>query len=101
MDIGATDHIIYDPSLFTESKPDHKSFVSLPNSYKAEVKAVGSVNLHPLLVLKVVLLVSDFNLISVSKLITQNKKCLIFMYDYYLIRLIFMDDYYLIQDLST
>lgn len=51
VDIGATDHIICDSSLFSDFRAVHKSFVSLPNSQKVQVRHIVNVHLNYVLIL--------------------------------------------------
>lgn len=92
VDTSATDHIVCDCSLFSDFRIVNKSFVSLPNGQQVPVNGVRNVQINPLLILQDVLFVPDFifNFLSVSKLITNRKICLIFM-----------NNYCIIQDLST
>lgn len=71
----------YDSKTFLDLSPlPSPIFVNLPNSYRLKVTHVGSVNIHPEITLKNVLLVPSFTLklISVHKLCKQLTCLLIF-----------------------
>lgn len=46
IDTGAIDHIVCDSSLFIDSKPISKAFVSLPNNQRVQVYAIKIVKLN-------------------------------------------------------
>ncbi|KAF2300329.1 hypothetical protein GH714_012046 [Hevea brasiliensis] len=72
---GPTNHIVCNSSLFSSYKSLSNAFVSLPNGVKVPVTAIGQVSFNSCLTLHKVLLVPsfNFNLISVSKLVTTQK----------------------------
>lgn len=67
---GASDHIICNPSLFTNTYPTQSRYVRLPNGNVTRVSQVGTVVFPSQFTLHNVLCVPSFylNLISVSKL---------------------------------
>ncbi|XP_057250098.1 uncharacterized protein LOC130591180 [Beta vulgaris subsp. vulgaris] len=81
VDTGATDHMIWDRSLFASfnilSDPIK---VGLPDGTTKLVHIIGTVNLTDNIILKNVMLIPDFthNLLSVSKLLAQNNLQAIF-----------------------
>ncbi|KAG8645425.1 hypothetical protein MANES_10G064332v8 [Manihot esculenta] len=81
VDTGATNHIIYDASLFMHSSPVNNSFVSLPNGQKVQVESIGSVQLNSSLILNDVMFIPafNFNLLSASKLINSQHDLSIWM----------------------
>lgn len=81
IDVGATDHISCNSTLFTDLKCVVKSFVFWPNGQKGQVLGVETVHLSHSLVLHNALFISEFsfNLMSVSMLIDTGKICVSFM----------------------
>ncbi|CAN1222928.1 Retrovirus-related Pol polyprotein from transposon RE1 [Linum grandiflorum] len=74
VDSGATDHVVSSASLFQSSYPVANRTVTLPNGFIIPITRIGSVVLSPDLVLHNVLLIPAFrfNLLSVSRLVTQS-----------------------------
>lgn len=72
---GASHHICHDIYLFHNICTVHRYTVTLPNKIKLHVKLIGDVRLDPILILKNVLYVPEFdmNLISISAL-TRRKR---------------------------
>ena len=92
LDSGATDHIISDPSLFSQTKPSFIPTVNLPTGSSASITATGTVPFNPNITLKNVLCVPSFhlNLMSVSKLTSALNCCVILF-----------PNFCLLQDLAT
>ncbi|KAF5454422.1 hypothetical protein F2P56_024089, partial [Juglans regia] len=80
IDTGATDHIIHSVDCFTNITQKLNSSVQLPNGENVPVTHIGSVQISDQLILKDVLCVPSFsyNLISVSKLTSNQICCFIF-----------------------
>lgn len=83
IDSGATDHMCNDLSLFTHVKHMPSPFqVTLPNGHFIEVNTVGTIPINDIISLYNVMYVPSFkyNLISVTKLLQQNKCSIQFTY---------------------
>ena len=74
LDTGASDHIVNSPSLFTSCHAYHSHSVMLPDGSVKAVTHIGTIQISPSLILKNVLCVPSFqyNLVSISKLVTDN-----------------------------
>lgn len=81
LDSGASDHIVYAPSLLTSLKPVYNRFVKLPDGTTAQVTHIGKVVFTPHFILHNVLCVPFFylNLISLSKLALDSFYITIFL----------------------
>jgi len=88
IDTGATDHMVCSLSFLTTITSIVSKHVRLPNGQFAKVTHIGTVKINAILTLTNVLCVPSFsfNLISVSKLITILRCCLIFIAEFCVIQ---------------
>lgn len=81
LDSGASDHIVYNPSLLTSLTPVDNRYVKLPYGTLALVTHIGKIIFSPNFVLHDVICVPHFylNLISISKLASDSFYVTIFL----------------------
>jgi len=81
IDTGATNHMIYSTSFFTNITSVASKTIQLPNGQHALVTHIGRIKISKSFVLTDVLCIPSFsfNLISVSKLIQTLQCCVIFL----------------------
>ncbi|CAL9006827.1 unnamed protein product [Prunus brigantina] len=79
LDSGATDHITYDPTLFTKTESSQMPIVNLPTGSHAPITSTGTIPFNSNITLDKVLCVPSFrlNLMSASKLTTSLNCCAI------------------------
>lgn len=83
VDTGATDHIVCDLGYFDNYNAVHNTSVNLPNGASIQVSYTGHIKLQNSIWLKDVLYVPcfNFNIVSVSKLLSTNSCSIIFLAD--------------------